>query len=253
MSAVAVPKRMRSSTVNGEAENFRMRYVRHALTDWQLYLHILIYMSIVAPSYGISLFLPSIINGFGFNKVVSQLLTVPPYVFATTLLLVFSYLSDRWRRRSTFILAGQSLAVIGFAINVSNASHGAKYFGTFLCVGGTYAAFPSIVSWLGNNVAGQYKRGVSMAAHIGIGNFAGAIASNLFRSQDAPRYILGHGIELGFLGMGLIVVPIVMATYTRINKRRDEMEAQVGPEKRVYSVRELRELGDRAPEFRYTL
>ena len=45
---------------------------------------------------------------------------------------------------------------------------------------------------LGNNLAGHYKRGVGMALHIGIGNFGGAIASNIYRSQDAPRYILGR-------------------------------------------------------------
>ncbi len=45
---------------------------------------------------------------------------------------------------------------------------------------------------LGNNLAGHYKRGVGMALHIGIGNFAGAIASNIYRTQDGPRYILGR-------------------------------------------------------------
>ena len=45
---------------------------------------------------------------------------------------------------------------------------------------------------LGNNLAGHYKRGVGMAMHIGIGNFGGAIASNIYRTQDAPRYILGR-------------------------------------------------------------
>ena len=49
---------------------------------------------------------------------------------------------------------------------------------------------------LGNNLAGHYKRGVGMALHIGIGNFGGAIASNIYRSQDAPRYILGRAYTL---------------------------------------------------------
>jgi hypothetical protein len=31
-----------------------------------------------------------------------------------------------------------------------------------------------------------------MALHIGIGNFGGAIASNIFRTQDAPGYVLGR-------------------------------------------------------------
>lgn len=45
---------------------------------------------------------------------------------------------------------------------------------------------------LGNNLAGQYKRAVGMALHIGIGNFSGAISSNVYRTQDAPRYIIGR-------------------------------------------------------------
>ena len=37
-----------------------------------------------------------------------------------------------------------------------------------------------------------------MALHIGIGNFSGAIASNVFRAQDEPRYILGRACSLRF-------------------------------------------------------
>ena len=35
-----------------------------------------------------------------------------------------------------------------------------------------------------------------MALHIGVGNFAGAFASNIFRTTDAPRYILGREFPL---------------------------------------------------------
>jgi len=51
---------------------------------------------------------------------------------------------------------------------------------------------------LGNNLAGQYKRGVGMALHIGIGNFSGAIASNIFRTKDAPRYVLGRKWDISW-------------------------------------------------------
>lgn len=44
---------------------------------------------------------------------------------------------------------------------------------------------------LGNNLSGQYKRGIGMALQIGIGNFSGTFASNMYRAQDAPRYVLG--------------------------------------------------------------
>jgi len=102
-----------------------------------------------------------------------------------------------------------------------------------------------------------------MAVHIGIGNFSGAIASNIFRTQDEPRYILGHGIELMFIGIGLICTPLAVLIYTRINKQRDALEANLatdaekpseGEKRRYgYTLQELKDLGDRAPDFRYML
>lgn len=239
----------------GEEEHFEMRHLWAAVKDWQVWLHILIYMSVIAPLYGITLFLPTIINSFGYSPAISQLLTVPPYVVATLILYVFAFFSDRIKKRYPFILAGLVLCLIGFAINISNAPHGVKYFGTFFVVTGSYSAFPGVVAWLGNNLAGQYKRGIGMAMHIGIGNFSGAIASNIYRSRDSPRFIIGHGVELMFVGMGFICVPIAVISYMRINKSRDEAQRKA-IEKGVhnkYTAQELRKMGDRAPDFRYTL
>lgn len=49
--------------------------------------------------------------------------------------------------RSPFIILGLIFCLIGFTINISNASNGVKYFGTFFVVTGSYAAFPGIVAW----------------------------------------------------------------------------------------------------------
>jgi MFS family permease len=239
----------------GEEEHFALRHIWAAITDWQIYVHILVFMSVVGPVYGITLFLPTIIHTFGYNTAISQLLTVPLYLLATVMVLIFAYFSDKYRIRSPFILAGLTMCLIGYSINISNASPGAKYFGTYLCVAGSYAAFPGVVSWLGNNLSGQYKRAVGMALQIGIGNFSGAIASNIYRSQDSPRFIVGHGVELMFLGIGFISIPTAVILYRRINAKRDKMEREAleRGEKITYTVQELREMGDRAPEFRYTL
>jgi len=186
------------------------------------------------------------------------------------LVYTFGYMSDKLRKRSPFIIAGLVMCLIGFSINISNAPYGVKYFGTFFCVAGSYSAFPGIVAWytfyfcssssdtlyrLGNNLAGQYKRGVGMALQIGIGNFSGAIAANIYRSRDSPRFILGHSLELMFVGLGFVAVPIAILAYTRINAKRDEMERQrlESGEKNRYTDQQIREMGDRAPDFRYTL
>ncbi|KAG0702239.1 hypothetical protein DFH29DRAFT_508189 [Suillus ampliporus] len=204
-------------------------------------------MSIIGPLYDITLFLPTIIQ--------SQLLTVPPYVAATITLITFAYYSDKSKMRFPFILAGLVMCLIGLSINISTAPNGVKYFGTFFIVIGSYAATLGVISWLGNNLAGQSKKGVGMALQIGIGNFSGAISAVIYRSQDSPRFILGHALELMFVGIGLIFLPIVVFLYKRINAQRDAAErlAMEWGEKAQYSDEELRELGDRAPDFRYTL
>ncbi|KAF4594385.1 hypothetical protein EYR40_009189 [Pleurotus pulmonarius] len=253
-------KKFDNSSV-GEEEGFSVDHIWAAFKDWQVWMHILVYFSVVGPLYGITLFLPSIINSFGYSTAISQLLTVPPYVFATMVLLAFAHFSDKLRLRSPFILGGLTMCFIGFVINISpNVPNGVKYFGTFFVVAGSYASFPGVVAWLGNNLSGQYKRGVGMALHIGIGNFSGAIASNIYRSQDSPRYLVGHGVELMFVGIGFIAVPTVVLMYKRINAQRDrEAEAYLndggdggGSLKGVggrYTPAELRKMGDRAPDF----
>lgn len=58
-----------------------------------------------------------------------------------------------------------------------------------------------------------------------------------------------------FVGIGLIVVPILAFIYKRINDARDEAQRQrvERGEKLQLSIQELRDMGDRAPVFRYTL
>ncbi|KAF7298055.1 hypothetical protein HMN09_01026800 [Mycena chlorophos] len=252
--AYIVSKQKYDNSSVGEEEHFELRHLWAALADWQVWTHMLIYMSIITNLYGITLFLPTIISTFGHDAAVSNLLTVPPYVCATIVLFIFAYLSDRIKKRHPFILAGFLCNLIGFSINISNASSGVKYFGTFFCVTGAYAGVPGVIAWLGNNLAGQYKRGIGMALQIGIGHFGGAFASNMYRTQDKPRFIIGHACELMFVGIGLIATLVAAVNSDRINRKRDAM-ARAAAERgdKPYSAKELREMGDRAPDFRYTL
>lgn len=123
---------------------------------------------------------------------------------------------------------------------------------------------------LGGNLAGHYKRAVAVALQIGIGNIAGIAASNIYRTNDAPGYKLGRksqdslvkftfcltlstdGIELGFVGMGLVVLPIIVTTYRRINARREAILKEAGESGGLqYTDEELRSMGDKSPNFCY--
>ncbi|KZS90615.1 MFS general substrate transporter [Sistotremastrum niveocremeum HHB9708] len=238
----------------GEDEHFSWQYVKDALTDWQVYTHALLYMTIGGPLYGFSFFAPGVVKSFGFNTADTQLMTVPPYVFATIVLLFNTYWSDRTRLRSPFILFSLTLNIIGYSILLSNVKWSAHYVGIYFILAGGYSAFPIMISWASNNFAGHYKRCVSMALQIGLGNFGGAIFSNVYRTQDAPRYKLGYGIVFMFEWFGIIATIANVLLYRHINAKRAKLVAGDSEGAGVkLSGEETRRLGDKAPTFRYNL
>lgn len=78
-----------------------------------------------------------------------------------------------------------------------------------------------------------------------------AMASNFYRSRDAPRYILGHSLEIGFIGAGIIALLVLVFNYKRINKNRERQLAEGAHN--GYTPEELGALGDRAITFKYFL
>jgi len=68
------------------------------------------------------------------------------------------------------VCEGQQLTV-GRAISTTNPK--VVYGGVFIAACGIYPAFPGIIAWLSNNLAGSYKRAAGMAMQIGIGNLGG--------------------------------------------------------------------------------
>ncbi|KAK0634307.1 major facilitator superfamily domain-containing protein [Bombardia bombarda] len=232
-----------------QSEEFRWLYVRQAFADWQIWASIMVYWGIVCPLYGIALFLPTIIRDLGYTSSTAQLMTVPIYITAAILAVVFAYISDRVGKRSPFVIGFLLMMIVGFSMCISSSNPRVVYAGVFLAACAIYPAFPGIITWLSNNLAGSYKRSAGMALQIGVGNLGGAMASNFYRAKDSPRYILGHGLELGFISAGIIAAVIMVVSYASINRKR-ERQIQEGALD-VHTSEELSIKGDKAITFRY--
>lgn len=81
--------------------------------------------------------------------------------------------------------------------------------------------------------------------------FVTAMASNFYRAKDAPRYRLGHTLEIIFVCVGIVDVALLVWNYSRINKKRERQLA--AGEHNGYTPEELSEMGDRAMTFRYMI
>ncbi|KAI4627897.1 hypothetical protein J4E80_002032 [Alternaria sp. BMP 0032] len=233
-------------------DSFQWKFVKAAFLDWQIWTNILVYWGIVCPLYGISLFLPSIIRALGYSSSTAQLLTVPIYITASVLAVVVAWFSDRVGKRYPFILVCLCIMAVGFIMCIAGGSvPGLVYAGVFIAACALYPAFPGNITWLSNNLAGSTKRATGQAIQIAVGNLAGAMASNFYRAEDAPRYLLGHALELGFIVAGIVALLFLVFNYKRINAKRERQVAEGAHN--GYTPEELGALGDRAITFKYFL
>ncbi|KAI1818414.1 major facilitator superfamily domain-containing protein [Poronia punctata] len=232
-----------------QADEFDWKYVWAACTDVQIWVNIFVYWGIVCPLYGVSLFLPTIIKGLGYVSSTAQLLTVPIYIVAAILAVVVAYFSDRVGKRAPFVMTCMFAILVGFIMCISTSNPAVIYAGVFIATSGIYSSFAGNIAWLSNNLAGGYKRSAGMAMQIGLGNLGGAFASNFYRQRDAPRYILGHALELAFTSAGLVAAALLTVGYIRANRKRAKILGQGGHNE--FTPEELSSLGDRAVTFRY--
>ena len=65
--------------------------------------------------------------------------------------------------------------------------------------------------------------------------------------------LITDALELMFVGIGFICLPLCVYLYTRINASRDRLQREMEERGEKLTPEEIRELGDRAPDFRYTL
>lgn len=59
------------------------------------------------------------LQGLGYSGATANLMTVPPYVIGTITLLVVAYSSDHFHERTTHILVGLTIVIIGFIIVIT--------------------------------------------------------------------------------------------------------------------------------------
>ncbi|KAG0649409.1 MFS transporter prlL [Hyphodiscus hymeniophilus] len=238
------------------SNDFHVKYVGHALADWKIWVMSIIAIGVFTPLYSISLFLPTIIKELGYANNAAQLLTVPPYAVACLLTIAGSYLADKARQRGLFLLGFELVAIVGFVMLITNDIPHVQYAGTFFAAAGIFPAVPLIVAWNSNNIGGSLKRGVGIALQIGIGNSGGVIASFVYISKDQPRFIQGHAILIGTTSLSACLTILMTTYYRRENARRDSLAHEHGTANTELSDEvspEMREMGDQATFFRYTV
>ena len=87
---------------------------------------------------------------------------------------------------------------------------------------------------------------------IGWGNLNGIVSSNIYRGEDGPKFYPGHGTVLGYLVLFLFggsLVQYILLRRENAKRRRGDRDHWV----EGLNPNEIELLGDKRPDFMYTL
>ncbi|KAG5795453.1 hypothetical protein H9Q69_005502 [Fusarium xylarioides] len=221
------------------------------LKDWKIWLFCIGQFGGDTILYGYSTFLPTIIRGLGdWNTAQVQALTVPCYAMGAITYLVVAWFSDRTQRRAVFTVILGLVCAIGYALLVSPAPSGVRYFGCFLAAMGLYVIVGLPLAWLPSNNPRYGKRTVATGLQLTIGNSAGIPAPFLYKTHEGPRFVKGHAVSMALVAMSSLIYMAFWAWFRRQNKRK------VGGKEdhRIQGLteEEAEELGEHNPRFHYT-
>ena len=122
--------------------------------------------------------------------------------------------------RFPFIIAGFCLAIVGWVIQyVLVPSAAVRYFGIFCIPIGSYIVMTLLVAWNNDNLHTSTQRSVGSALLLALGNSANFVSSNVFITNQEPKYPVGFGVGLALAVVGVATIPLLVLLLRLENKK----------------------------------
>ncbi|ORX87434.1 major facilitator superfamily transporter [Basidiobolus meristosporus CBS 931.73] len=164
-----------------------------------IWMYMVICFGQATPWASISLLLPTILRDMGFANMNALLLTSPPFILAAIMSISMSYLSDRRHKRSIHVILQPLIGVVGFVLLMVFQDVHALYMAACITAIGTFSYSAISLSWLTNNMVGSTRTATATALGASAGSLGGILAGQLYRAEEAPRYLQSHLINLSML------------------------------------------------------
>lgn len=128
---------------------------------------------------GLAFFLPTIVRSIypKATPVRQQLLTVPPYIFGSIIVLGICYASWRLDRRNLFMQVGTAIVIPGYIIFLATTNSTARYIATFLVAAGSFSFGALTQAQSSANVSSDTARSAAIGTTVMLGNVGGLIST----------------------------------------------------------------------------
>ncbi|KAI1638631.1 retrograde regulation protein 2 [Biscogniauxia mediterranea] len=207
---------------SGGSGHYSKRDIKEAAKDVKSWVHGVIQIAVVTILYGFGTFLPIIIKeGFHYSTVQAQYLVIPVNIWGALVYAIGAILSDTYSKLFLPLVISAPFGVAGYAILLCDVSPAVQYFATYLIATACFLCTGGNIAWLSGNCAPDGKRAASLGILLTLTNVGGVVSGQIYQSNDAPAFTLGHAWSLGCLTFAWLGWWLVRWIYNTRQRAKD--------------------------------
>ncbi|KAF7861721.1 uncharacterized protein EAF02_010675 [Botrytis sinoallii] len=192
------------------SSGLKIKEVLLTFRDPKVYLTALMFFFSNMAFSSMPIFLPTILTHMGHSPSTSQALSAPPYLLSFLSVLLTSYLSDKLRSRSPFLIFHALLSSLGYTLLTlppHYLSPTLRYFAIYPACMGFFSVITILITWTLNNQPSASRQGTGFAIMQMVGQCGPLVGTRLYPETQAPFYREGMGVCAGVMlivaGLGL--------------------------------------------------
>ena len=223
----------KQSSVPRHKKKFQWREVLKTMLDPKSWLSAFMFFFCNVAFSSMPVFLPTIVNAMGFDRLSSQGLSAPPFLFAFVVVLLTAWLSDKYKSRSVPMIFHALMAMVGYLILVvagatRTQSHALRYLAVYPICAGFFSAVTIIITWTVNNQSSDEGKGTGMAVLNVVGQMGPLVGTRLYPDVEGPYYVKGMTVCAVSMGMVVLLAFALRVVLSRANakSRAKEVEGQ---------------------------
>ena len=224
-------ERLRANQTGTGTREFKWRQVLEIALDPKTYLWFALSLFLNAGAAVTNTFGPLILNGLDFDKYTTSLLNMPFGFVQFVIILIASWLTQRFRLKSVILFALIMPVIAGLAVLYAvprSPDHNAPLLVGYYLLAFLFGGVPVTVAWVIANPGGTTKKSVMMSVYNAASSTGNIIGPLVFSADDAPEYLPGLRAILGFFIAMAGVTVIQAANLAFLNKLQERKRVRNG-------------------------
>ncbi|KAJ1938253.1 hypothetical protein GGF37_004880, partial [Kickxella alabastrina] len=202
--SLIVAYKRREGTLGG-SEQLSMRDTKRALMDWQLWCMTFANFAVCTGSHTLSVFAPEVINELGFSPMHSQIMSALPSLCGAVAILLAGKTVKLCRSHWLAACLALGFSLLGSILMLATLNVPLRVFGLCLLGTGSFAGLGILPGWvITANSQTVSSSTVASTLTVFMGATASFVSANVFLNWDAPRFVIGHTVNVALLTLGIL-------------------------------------------------